>query len=369
MGRGKRVKTKPERLRLGDSETRTRLAPIFSPREPLRRRFVALAEQPGLRPHERALVEEMEAVVVDEPDLADAEAWLDDLETFNAHQLYAVLFHEAEQVRGERESLEIVCLFEDGTTIVRAHDVADCLALCAELDWPYESPNPEEEEVYFVRDAGTCFALVLGFTSCNENGQPEAFPIHDIRGRFPGVDDPDWNHDTVDDAKEPLARWFADLRAHGIDAYWGEGDAHIAVGVGALTDFYFHHFREAPRRYVDGYDERFGLAGPVSRLETRLTVEQCLKACADEEYLEWTDFADKIADAIYVATVLSGGDAKKIVDRAEVWVAELRKGCASDEEWLERYEAVDSFIRRLRKVDEFVAGDAGVLAGGLPWRL
>jgi hypothetical protein len=368
MGRGKR-QTIARPLRLGDSDTRTRLGPLVSERELLRRRYVAIGDRVELRPHERTLFDNVESSILDSPDLAEEQRWVDELETLDARQLVAVLHHEWEQLSGERESLELVYLCDSGMTVVRTHSAADCEALCVDLDRSDEVTDLSEEEVYFLRDTGMCFAIITGFTAHDESGRPEAFLIERIRGRFPGFEEPGYDQDNLDEAKAPLTEWFESLRASGVDAYWGEGEEHSASTVVELSSFYFNNFREAPRRYVDGFDERFGLAGPVCRVKTSVTVEDCLQACADDSYLEATDYADKIADAIYVATVLTGGDAKKIVDRAEVWVAELRKGCTNDEQWLERYEAVDSFNERLHNVDEFVGGDVARLAGGLPWRL
>src|SRR5438105_11880105 len=99
VGRGKRVPVSRERVMLGDSETRTHLPPLYSEREPLRRRYLALlARSATLRPHQRDLIERMEAHVVDEPDLDAAQAWLADLERLNERQLVGALRHHWERI-------------------------------------------------------------------------------------------------------------------------------------------------------------------------------------------------------------------------------------------------------------------------------
>lgn len=369
MGRGKRIRSTYVPVRLGDSDTRTFLPPAPSPREILGRRYRALGEDVQLRPHERGLMSTMHAFIVDKSDLMVAEGWLDELETHNSRQRIALLNHEHERITGEHKSLEIVHLLDSGMTVVRADDAADCASFCADLDRPYEAFDLSEDEVYFLRDTGMCFAIVIGFTARDASGRPEAFLVERIRGRFPGSDEPGWDQDNLDDAETPLTEWFEHLRREGIDAYWGEGEEHVTDDFVELSAFYFHDFREAPRRYFDGLDERFGLAGPVSRINNSVTVEACLDACASGKYLEASDYADKLADAVYVATCLAGGDTAELMTRAAVWVAARRKGCASEEEWLERYEPVIDFSERLHAVDEFVGGDSAVLAGGLPWRL
>jgi hypothetical protein len=112
------------------------------------------------------------------------------------------------------------------------------------------------------------------------------------------------------------------------------GDWTQAVRLDEPVDLlsFLWRFNAAPRRYLDGFDERFGIDGPLCSLENEVSVEGCLAACADCSFLEWTDYPDLIADGFFVATVLDGRDIGEEVTKADAIAATGRHSCAAESE-------------------------------------
>src|SRR5207302_1902602 len=110
------------------------------------------------------------------------------------------------------------------------------------------------------------------------------------------------------------------------DVRWAGADGGSLAEVHDLVFFYLHRFRRAPRRYLDGFDERFGVGGPVDELEVRVGIEECLDSLARAVVPPWGADPTMLADAFYVGTLLSG----RTVSEA------LPRGVAAAEEWRRR---------------------------------
>jgi hypothetical protein len=366
MGRGhRRLSSDRERIQLADTLTRHRLAPPASPRDELRRRYQALKAPLDLRPHQLELVEEMESWIVHELELEEAMARLSELESLNQAQLMGMLRHEREHHRGEVEAVELVHLPSDGSTVEQVKSRRDWQNFRHELCWPYEEPDLEESDVYVARDAdGMCNALVIAqAVGPTRSGRPGALLVTDIGGRFPGEDDDCWYEDSLDEA--PLREWFAHLLASGRQVRWAELDYHAVDDLSELLEFLWQ-FNASPRRYVDGFDERFGFGGPAKLVDNSVSIGRCLTVCADGTYLKWTDFPSHLADGFFVVALLGGQDINGALATAVAQAAEHRRSCADDREWQTRFDAVITFVDRFSQLVESVGAKPAALTRPLP---
>jgi hypothetical protein len=309
----------------------------------------------------------MEGQVVDELDLEEATAWVCELELLNSQQRLGLLRYEQERRSGSVGAVELAHLLDSGWTIELLRNSNDCDVFCTELCWPYGVPDVDENEVYVARDGdGMCFALVIGHTAgSTQSGRPGPLLVNDIGGRFPPDEEDCWYEDDLADAHAPLREWFGHLLASGRDVRWSDLAVEELDDVDELLSFLWR-FRAAPRRYLDGFDERFGISGPVRAAANHVSVDRCLAVCSDGSFLEWTDYPDLIADGFFVAALLDGYDIPQELANAESLADELRGRCADESEWEERFSAVVTFAARLRQLVSSVGIEPSALTAPLP---
>jgi hypothetical protein len=373
MARGRRTKTSDTGIPLSDSGGRTRLARARPPRELLRRRYRALvAKNEALQGSVwfQDANDIVEVDVVDQLELAEIEATLRALEHLNERQQFAMLRRRWECINGE-PALSIEHLCEDGSTILRVATAAECEHVCLELYAPDPWPDPAKEHIYAVcRPEGTYGGLLVGQLAAHAESQSPHFFLHSAIGVLPAWDDRDpmWSGplDAVarrDGNERPVKEWFAYLRENGTEVGWAKGERWLVRSCEELIAFY-DRLRWSPRRFRDGFDERFGIAGPRSEVDLQIAVAECV-AWVTHDGLVWEIDAAEVADALCAAVALVGGSIGDVVVQAtavaRAYTPQTQGAYGADE----RREQLARFVGRLRQLAEVLGSEAQPVADNL----
>jgi hypothetical protein len=380
MGRGQRQAQAKHRVRLGDSDTKTRLAPVESAREQLRRRFLAVASRPAVAAAVGwdQINADVEIAVVDQLPLEAASAAIEELEQLGDRQLFPVLYRHWESAQGCMLSLDPVYVSPEGVVIFRVGDVADCKEIWLDLKGPSEVPDPRTFLVYVAREGTLWSAAVVAEPgpaggTVSESGISQSLGVLAIVGPAPGWDDrdPGWETSNADlpgrlEGREaPLKSWFEDLGDGGCQVAWAALQQFVIRDWRTLL-FAYDNFCWWPGRYLDGFDDRFGIAGPVCRVKLELPVSKCVAWAFDEAEV-WEIDPAVVAEAFYVLSRLSeapppDGDLEEAVAKATAALDEHAR--SSDETVREAGEhCAARFHARLRQlVQEHAPSDAALTA-------
>lgn len=341
-----------------------------SPREPLRQRYrtmVAANADLRSRPWWPEAAGTLELALVEGPDLTEARSLIDVLEGMNSRQQAALLAHHLGALDGgPRLEVEHVC--GGGEIIFRVRTAADCEQICNHVGVS-PRPDPKDAQVFAVADArGLYIGLVVGVRA--EVAQPwgRFFLVSETPGFLPVWEDrdPSWGGAARDpvtrraELASPIVEWFTALREQGVTVIWEGGETWEVESVEDLITFY-DRFRWSPRRYRDGFDERFGIDGTRCTVALELGMVDCLAWVAHDS-LVWELDPAVVADALFAAAALCGQSLGELA--LDGTTAPIRLPTFGDYSDAERQAQVDRFLRRFEQL--VVSLDESVSHGRVP---